>query len=80
MLNTGLLTRPFSADRPRIAGYEPTISCRITRVGRGRTAWRAEILVDGTAMCTSHHATKTDAESHTVGMMQAYAEAHYFQV
>lgn len=81
MLNTNLLPRPFSSDRPRVEGYQPLISGRVTRVSRARrNAWRAEALVDGTAMTTSHHNTKAEAESHLEGMIKAYAEAHYFQV
>jgi hypothetical protein len=80
MLNMNLLARPFSYDRPRVEGYRPLISGKITRIGRcRRNAWRAEALVDGTAMCTSHHDTKAAAERHLEGMIKAYAEAHYIQ-
>jgi len=48
MLNTNLLTRPFSYDRPRVEGYRPLISSRITRIARRRrNSWRSEVLVDG---------------------------------
>ena len=80
-MNTKLLPRPFSCDRPRIAGYEPLISCRITRISRARrNAWRAETLVDGQAMAISHYDTRAEAEMRSEGMIAAYAEAHYFQV
>lgn len=80
-LNTALLTRPFSYDRPRVEGFEPLISGKVTRISRSRrNAWRAEALVDGSAMTTSHHNTKTEAESFLAGMVKAYAETHYIQV
>lgn len=81
MLNFDLLPRPHSYDRPRVEGYTPLISGRVTRVSRARrNAWRAEALVDDCAMTTSHHNTKAEAESHLERMIRAYAEAHYFQV
>jgi hypothetical protein len=81
MLNTRLLTRPFSSDRPRVAGHEPQINCKVTRISRSRrNAWRAEILVDGCAMSTSHHDTKAEAEASAEGMLDAYARVHYVQV
>lgn len=81
MLNTELLPRPFSSDRPRIEGYEPIISGRVTRINRRRrNSWRAETVVDGCAMTLSHHDTKAEAESHLEGMIKAYAEVHYIQV
>lgn len=81
MLNMQLLTRPFSYDRPRVEGYRPLISNRITRISRSRrNAWRAEVLVGECAMATSHHDTKGDAETWSAGMIRAYAEAHYAQV
>ena len=81
MLNIGLLARPLSYDRPRIEGYRPIVSGRVTRVGRRRrNSWRSEALVDDCPMATSHHDTKAQAEGHLEGMIKAYAEAHYFQV
>lgn len=81
MLNTDLLPRPFSTDRPRVEGYEPLISCRVARIGRRkRNSWRAETLVDNCPMAVSHHDTRTEAESHCAGMIKAYAEVHYIQV
>lgn len=81
MLNTDLLPRPFSSDRPRVEGYQPLISGKVTRIGRRRrNSWRAETLVDGCAMTLSHHDTKEEAESHLAGMIKAYAEVHYIQV
>lgn len=81
MLNTALLTRPFSYDRPRVEGYEPAISGRVTRISRSRrNAWCAETLVDSCPMSISHHDTKAAAESSLEGMIKAYAEVHYFQV
>jgi hypothetical protein len=78
MLNTNLLPRPFSSDRPRVEGYTPLITGRITRLGRSRrNAWRAEVMVDGCAMTTSHHDTRSDAERWAEGMMNAYAKVHY---
>lgn len=80
MLNTELLPRPFSSDRPRVEGYEPLISHRITRIGRRRrNSWRAEILVDDAAMTLSHHDTKAEAETYCAGMIKAYAKVHYIQ-
>lgn len=81
MLNTKLLARPFSYDRPRVHGYEPLISGKVTRISRSkRNAWRAEALVNGCPMATAHHDTKAAAESFLEGMIKAYAEAHYVQV
>lgn len=81
MLNTQLLPRPFSYDRPRVEGYTPLISGRVTRINRRRrNSWRAETLVDGCAMTLSHHDTKADAETAAAGMIKAYAEVHYVQV
>lgn len=81
MLNTDLLPRPFSCDRPRIEGFEPLITAKIMRVNRRRrNAWRAETLVNDHPMSTSHHDTKADAETHCAGMIKAYAEVHYIQV
>lgn len=81
MLNTRLLARPFSYDRPRVEGYRPIITGRVTRISRSRrNSWRSEVLVDGCGMSTSHHDTKTDAETQLEGMIKAYAEAHYIQV
>jgi len=82
MLNTSLLARPWSSDRPRVEGYRPIISSQITRISRTRrrNSWRAETLVDDCAMTTSHHDTKAAAESSCAGMMKAYAEVHYIQV
>lgn len=80
MLKQELFPRPFSSDRPRVEGYEPLISGRVARIGRSkRNSWRAETLVDGTAMTLSHHDTKAEAETHCTGMIQAYAEVHYIQ-
>ena len=80
MLNFDLLPRPWSSDRPRVEGYRPLISGRVTRISRSkRNAWRAEATVDGTAMTLSHHNTKVEAESHLAGMIKAYAEVHYIQ-
>lgn len=79
-INTQLLPRPFSSDRPRVEGYEPIISGRVSRIGRRkRNSWRAEALVDGTAMTLSHHDTKEDAETHLAGMIKAFAQVHYIQ-
>jgi hypothetical protein len=81
MLNIDLLPRPWSSDRPRVEGYQPLITAKITRISRARrNAWRSETLVDDCPMATSHHDTKGAAESHAEGMLKAYAEAHYIQV
>jgi hypothetical protein len=81
MLNTKLLARPFSSDRPKVEGFEPVISGKVTRIGRRRrNSWRAETTVDGCAMTLSHHDTKAEAETHLEGMIKAYAEVHYTQV
>lgn len=81
MLNTELLPRPFSYDRPRVEGYEPIIKSKVTRISRSRrNSWRAETLVDNCSMATSHHDTKSEAETWCAGMIKAYAEAHYIQV
>ena len=81
MLNTNLLPRPFSSDRPRVEGYEPLITSRITRLGRSRrNSWRAEVLVDGCTMTTSHHDTRSDAERWAERMTEVYAKVHYVQV
>lgn len=80
-MNTELLTRPWSSDRPRVKGYEPQIKSRITRVSRRRrNSWRSEILVNDCAMSMSHHDTKAEAEVSAAGMLRAYAEVHYVQV
>lgn len=81
MLRQELLPRPFSSDRPRVTGYEPLISGKVTHVGRSRrNSWRAEVTVDGAAMSLAHFDTKAEAESHLAGMIKAYAEVHYVQV
>ena len=81
MLNTDLLPRPFSSDRPRVEGYTPLIGGKVTRIGRRRrNSWRAETTVDGTAMTLAHFDTKAEAEMHLEGMIKAYAEVHYIQV
>ena len=80
MLNFDLLPRPWSSDRPRIEGYEPLISGKVTRVSRSkRNAWRAEALVDDSAMATGHFNTKAEAEPWLERMIKAYAEVHYIQ-
>lgn len=80
-MNTDLLPRPFSTDRPRVAGYEPIITSRITHIRRSRrNSWRAETLVDGCAMTISHHDTRAGAESACAGTIKAYARVHYVQV
>lgn len=79
--NTKLWPRPFSSDRPRVEGYEPLISGKVTRISRRRrNSWRAETLVDDRAMTMSHHDTKAEAETYLEGMIKAYAEVHYVQV
>jgi hypothetical protein len=46
MLNSALFVRPWSGHVPKVAGYEPTIRCKIERVGKGkRNAWRSTIYV-----------------------------------
>jgi hypothetical protein len=81
MMNTDLLPRPFSCDRPRVEGYEPLIKSRITRIGRSRrNSWRSEILIDDCAMSMSHHNTKAEAETSAAEMLRAYAKVHYTQV
>ena len=81
MLTQELFPRPFSSDRPRVEGYEPLISGKVTRVSRSRhNAWRAETLVDDCPMSTSHHDTKAAAEIHCAKTIKAYAEVHYVQV
>lgn len=81
MINIELLPRPFSSDRPRVKGYAPTITGRVTRISRRRrNIWRAETLVDSTVMTLSHHDTKEAAESFLAGMIKMYAEVHYIQV
>ena len=77
-MNTALLTRPWSSHKPRVVGYEPTISGTIERVSRSkRNAWRCIATVDGTPMMTSHQNTREAAESRLAGMMDAYTEVHY---
>lgn len=78
MFNTALLPRPWSSDKPRVAGYEPIIRGNAERISRAkRNAWRATVTVDGCRMATSHHDTRAAAESHLVGMLAAYADVHY---
>jgi hypothetical protein len=78
VLKSDLFPRPWSGHYPRVPGYEPLISCRITRVSRSkRHGWRAVVTVDKCPMATSHHPTKTAAETHAAGMMEAYTESHY---
>lgn len=80
MLNTALLTRPFSYDEPRVKGFRPLIKGKVTRINRRkRNSWRAEALVNDCAMTTSHHDTKAEAEAFCERMIKAYAEAHYIQ-
>jgi hypothetical protein len=79
MITSALLPRPWSGHRPKVSGYEPQITGEIQRVSRSkRNAWRATVLVDKCPMATSHHNTKTAAESHCAKMMEAYTEVHYF--
>ncbi len=81
MLNTDLLPRPFSYDRPRVEGYRPLISGKVMRISRSRrNCWRSVVRVDDCSMAMSHHDTKAEAETHLEGMIKAYAEAHYVQV
>lgn len=81
MLNTQLLPKPFSSDRPRVEGYEPLITGKVTRINRRRrNSWRAETFVDGCGMTLSHHDTKAEAESFLARMIKAYAEVRYIQV
>jgi hypothetical protein len=77
MLNTALLPRPWSGHRPRVPHFAPTITSQVVRVARGRNAWRCQVLVDGAAMCTSHHRTKREAESMAQKMMEVYCTVHY---
>lgn len=80
-MNTALLCRPHSYDRPRVDGFEPLIRAKIERVGRGkRNAWRAVIWVADCPMATGHRDTKYAVESWAAGMLKAYAEVHYLQV
>lgn len=80
-VNMELLPRPFSYDRPRVQGYKPLISGKVTRVGRRRhNSWRAEVFVGTCPMTTSHHDTKPEAESTCARMIKTYAEVHYIQV
>jgi hypothetical protein len=80
-MNTKLLPRPFSSDRPRVEGYEPLITGEVIRIGRRRrNSWRAEVLVDSCVMTLSHHDTKSDAETYAERMIGAYAKVHYVQV
>lgn len=81
MFNRQLLPRPFSSDRPRVEGYAPLITGKVTKIGNSRrNSWRAETLVGGTAMTLSHHDTQVEAETFLAGMIEAYAEVHYVQV
>ena len=78
MITIALCTRPHSCHVARIPGFEPQISHRIERVAKGgKNAWRCEVLVDGSAMTTSHHRTKYAAESKAASGMEAYTETHY---
>lgn len=80
-LTTQLLPRPFSSDRPKVEGYSPLITAKITRINRRRhNSWRAEVLVNDCAMTLSHHDTRAEAETFNAGMVKAYAEVHYVQV
>lgn len=81
MVTIALAPRPHSCHRPRVAGFEPLISHRITRVAKGgKNSWRCEVLVDGVAMSYSHRPTKAAAQTEAASGMQAYTEAHYFSV
>jgi hypothetical protein len=78
MLNTRLLTRPWSCHEPKVKGYEPLISGKVERVSRSkRNAWRSVVRVDECPMATSHHDTKAAAESKCADMIEAYSEVHY---
>jgi hypothetical protein len=81
MLKTELLPRPFSSDRPKVAGYEPMISGKVERVGRRkRNSWRATVFVEGAPKAIAHRDTKAAAESYLAGMIRAYASVHYIEV
>lgn len=81
MPNYELLPRPWSSDRPRVAGHVPQVCGNVERISRGkRNAWRCTVLVDDSPMYHSHHDTKAAAESKCGAMIKAYAESHYTQV
>jgi len=78
MIDTGLLTRPWSGHVPKVEGYEPSISAKIARVSRRRkNSWQCQVLVAGAAMFTSHHDTKRAAEAKAEGMLNVYTDVHY---
>ena len=78
MLKIDLFPRPWSCHAPRVPGFEPMISHRITNLGKPWAfKWRCEVLVDDVSMFMSHHETKGAAESKAAAMMKAYTETHY---
>ena len=78
MINSALLTRPWSGHVPKVEGYEPSISAKITRVSRRRKdSWQCKVLVAGAAMFTSHHDTKQAAESKAEHLLNVYTDVHY---
>lgn len=78
MTNSALFPRPWSCHSPRVAGFEPLVSCEIVRVSRSaRVGWRATISVNDCPMAMSHHGTRAAAESHAERMLKAYTDIHY---
>lgn len=78
MINTGLLTRPFSGHYPKIRGYWPIIASEIKKVSSSRkTGWRCRILIDDAPVFMGHYSTKRLAEIQAGKMVEAYTEVHY---
>jgi hypothetical protein len=78
MIDTAILPRPFSCHVPKIAGYEPSITCEVVRISRSRrNGWRATVLIDKIPMAYGHCPTKEAAESWCSSMMIAYTNTHY---
>lgn len=78
MINTQLLTRPFSCHEPKDPDFQPQIRGEVNRVSRSRrNGWRVQVFVDGLPMSTGHFATKYAAENHCAKMLDIYTKVHY---
>lgn len=80
-INTALLPRPHSYDRPKVAEYAPLVKAEIKRVSKAkRNGWRVRILANDSVMVMGHFDNKPMAESWAEGMLKTCAEVHYVQV
>jgi hypothetical protein len=78
MIKIGLLTRPWSGHYPKNGNYSPLIKADIQKVSTSRKiGWRSSVFVDDFNMVTSHHPTKSSAESFAEDMLEVYTRTHY---